>query len=111
MTQPESTYGAAHPSPASEHPSEQKGSPARAAVGEQVSTLGHDVRELGRLTREAVREELANYRERGEHVLEGVRERRDELQGSLRNSVRENPVRSLAYAAGAGLLLGFCLRR
>ncbi len=48
---------------------------------------------------------------RGREKLQEGRERAQEAQESLEGYVRSNPIKSLAYAAGAGVLLAAVLRR
>ncbi len=83
----------------------------RAALREQAEALRADAREFGRLSKEAAREEYERARQAGHEVMHGARDRYDSLEESLVESVRENPLRSLAYAAGVGLVLGILARR
>lgn len=107
MTEHESAY---YPDPSSTSTGSVP-SPESGSVKEQVGVLGQDLRELARIAREAAREEIAHYRERGEWYLDSARERGADMQATLRSSVRESPFRSLGYALGAGVVLGFLLRR
>jgi ElaB/YqjD/DUF883 family membrane-anchored ribosome-binding protein len=85
--------------------------PSTARLKEQAATVKDDVRELGRLTKEVSQEKLREARQTaGEYVSKG-RERAGELEDSVVTYVRDNPVKSVLMAAGAGALLAFLLSR
>ncbi len=84
---------------------------AREAVKEQAGTVGEDVRELASLVRDEVRAELARVQAQGKETVESARRRVKDAESSLADAVREHPVRSMAYAAGIGLVLGMIARR
>ena len=80
-------------------------------VKQQASAVGEELRELGTRTKEAAAQELQIARQRGEQYLAEGKEQLDDWERSVTRAVREHPLRSLAYAAGAGLLLGVLARR
>jgi ElaB/YqjD/DUF883 family membrane-anchored ribosome-binding protein len=66
----------------------------------RTSSVSDDLHATGEHMREAVLERAHHLRERAGAALESGRER-----------VRENPIRSLAIAAGVGVLIGILLSR
>lgn len=77
----------------------------------KASDLGHDVKDLGKIggklatdTAHIAEERISEYYEEGKRAAK-------KLEGSLETEIRKNPIRSLAIAAGVGLLLGAILRR
>jgi ElaB/YqjD/DUF883 family membrane-anchored ribosome-binding protein len=66
----------------------------------QAGVVGQDVQELGRIARDAVKERL-----------EQGKERASDLEKTIEEQIRKNPISSVLIAAGAGLLLGALLRR
>lgn len=84
---------------------------ARTPVKQQMHAVGEEMRQLGKVSKETVKEELQAVRERGEQAVQHAKERVGEWEGTLTAAVREQPIRSLLFAAGAGLVLGFFLRR
>lgn len=78
---------------------------------EQATAVKEDVRELGRLAKEASRDKLRETKQvAGEYVARG-QQRAGEIEDSVVTYVRDNPVKSLLMAAGAGVLIGFLFSR
>jgi ElaB/YqjD/DUF883 family membrane-anchored ribosome-binding protein len=82
-----------------------------APVKEQAQAVGEEIRELGRRSKDVAMEEFGAIRERGEDVVEGAKQRANHLGRALGDSVRERPLQSMLWAAGAGLVIGFLVRR
>ncbi len=86
--------------------SDEQFSKHSAEFKKKASELGHDVRGLGVLGGDLATDTAHMA---GEHISEYYKEgikKAKSLEGNLETEVRENPVRSLMIAAGAGLLLG-----
>ncbi|MCA9753882.1 MAG: hypothetical protein R3B81_02035 [bacterium] len=91
---------------------------ATPALREQLDTVKTDVHELGHVAKVAASEKIDQVRDAvGEHVdhakslaedgIQTAREKKDDWEDRLANHVRERPIRSLAIAAGVGMLFGF----
>jgi ElaB/YqjD/DUF883 family membrane-anchored ribosome-binding protein len=85
--------------------------PKTKKLREQAGAVKEDVRELGRLAKEVSQEKLRETKEfAGEYVTKG-KEKAGELEETVVTYIRQNPVKSVLTAAGAGALLGFLLSR
>jgi len=71
---------------------------------DQAATIGNDLRELGHITQESVRETASGLVDEG-------RKRVLDVSKSVNRYVGQQPVKSLALAAGAGMVLGYLLSR
>ena len=67
---------------------------------DQATVLGEDVQELGRIARTAVTEKYE----------EGL-EKAQQMEKSLETQIKHYPLRSVAIAAGVGLVVGILLGR
>ena len=77
----------------------------------KVSDLGHDVKDLGGIGGRLAADTAHMAEERvSEYYNEGIKKAKS-LEGDLEPEIRKNPIRSLAIAAGVGLLLGAMWRR
>ena len=77
----------------------------------KAADLGHDVKDLGRLGGEIATDTAHIAEERiSEYYNAGIKKAKS-LEGDLETEIRKNPIRSLAIAAGVGLLLGVLWRR
>ena len=85
--------------------------PSIEPVKQQAQAVGEELSQLGRVSTELAKEELAAVRERGTQVVEAAKDQAVQLEDSLVQCVRKQPMKSLAYAAGAGILFGFLARR
>lgn len=81
------------------------------ALQDQARVIGDDVKELGHLAKDAASEAVAHGKQAGAEMLSTARERASEYEESVVRYMRQNPVRSLAYAAGIGLAVGLIVRR
>jgi ElaB/YqjD/DUF883 family membrane-anchored ribosome-binding protein len=85
--------------------------PSTQRLREQAGAVKEDVRELGRVAKEVSQEKLRETKQvAGEYVAKG-RKKAGELEETVVTYVRENPVKSVMIAAGAGALIGFLLSR
>ncbi len=84
---------------------------ATARLREQAHVVGEDLRALGGVAKEAADEKLHEARRAAREVyLEGRQRAEGELD-RFSAHIRENPIQSVAIAAGIGALLGLLLRR
>jgi ElaB/YqjD/DUF883 family membrane-anchored ribosome-binding protein len=81
------------------------------AFREKGAAIRDDLRDLGRLTRDTAQEKLEEAREAAGQYLEEGRKRAGEIEDQIEKYVREKPLQAVLMAAGAGMLLGFLLRR
>lgn len=86
-------------------------SDTREAVQDQFAALGSDAAELGRVVSQAVKAELSHLREKGVQVKHRLEENLGDVEGTVSDAVRSSPIRSLAIAAGVGLVIGMIARR
>jgi ElaB/YqjD/DUF883 family membrane-anchored ribosome-binding protein len=85
--------------------------PSRERLREQAAAVKEDVRELGRVAKEVSQEKLRETKQTaGEYIAKG-RKKAGEFEDSVVSYIRDNPVKSVLMAAGAGALLGFLLSR
>jgi ElaB/YqjD/DUF883 family membrane-anchored ribosome-binding protein len=78
---------------------------------DQARVIGDDVKELGHMAKDAASEAVAHGKQAGAEMFSNAKERASEYEESVVRYMRQNPVRSLAYAAGIGLALGLIVRR
>lgn len=81
------------------------------ALKAKARTLTDDARKLGELGKEAAAEQIHRVRARGEEALDTTLDQAKDFERTLAQSVRERPLRSLAYALGAGFVAGLIFRR
>jgi ElaB/YqjD/DUF883 family membrane-anchored ribosome-binding protein len=78
---------------------------------EQAHTVGEDLRTLGGVAKEAADEKLTEARRAAREVYLESRQRAEGELDRFSAHVRENPLQSIAIAAGIGALIGLLLRR
>ena len=78
---------------------------------DKASKVGRDLRDTVGAVRDVAAEQYENVRDRAADYVKQGRERVEEWEEGLEGYVKDNPVRSLLIAAGAGLLLGLLWRR
>jgi ElaB/YqjD/DUF883 family membrane-anchored ribosome-binding protein len=61
--------------------------------------------------KDAAAQVVGQVRERAADYFAKGKEKAKSMQGATEEFIRENPVKSILIAAGAGLLVGFLLRR
>lgn len=80
-------------------------------VRQRVRAVREDVRELGRVAKEAAGETYQDAKSRAGDYVERKKQRVSEFEDQMVEYVRQQPVKSILIAAGAGALLGFLLSR
>lgn len=80
-------------------------------LGEQSKKVVADVQELGGIARDTAVQAVGSLRERGSEALHSGREHAVEAKGKVESYIVEQPLKSLAIALGAGVLLGLVVRR
>jgi ElaB/YqjD/DUF883 family membrane-anchored ribosome-binding protein len=88
-----------------------EGGMASEQMKEKVQQTGQSLRDLGDSARVAAKERLEQARKTASEYYERGKQRAMEWEEGVEDYVRENPMKSLLMAAGAGLLLGIMLRR
>lgn len=78
---------------------------------EHGATVREDLRELGRLTKNAAGEKLAGARRSAQDYYQQGREKAVDLERGFENYVRQNPLKSVLMATGAGIVIGFLMSR
>ena len=78
---------------------------------EQAHTVGKDLRTLGEVAKEAADEKIGDARRAARAVYADGRQRAEGELDRLAARIRDNPLRSIAIAAGIGALIGVLLRR
>lgn len=82
---------------------------------EQFRSKANDVKEtlmdMGALAPEAAREKYAELRQSATDACDRTRERAGEAKDSVEEYIRERPIQCVLMAAGAGLLIGYLLKR
>lgn len=86
-----------------------------AALKEDIANIAATIAKIGKNTaRDATRSAASSYetaKVRGEETLDDIRLHARELEDQLAQSVRENPLTTIAVAAGVGFLLALIARR
>jgi ElaB/YqjD/DUF883 family membrane-anchored ribosome-binding protein len=80
-------------------------------IREKASQVGQSVRERAEQMGQAAQEQLGQIRESAAEYYQQGRERAMEWQQNLEDYIREQPLRSILIAAGAGMLIGVLWRR
>jgi ElaB/YqjD/DUF883 family membrane-anchored ribosome-binding protein len=78
---------------------------------EKASRVGKDLRDTVGAVRDVAGEQYENVRQRAADYVQQGRERVEEWEEGLEGYIKDNPMRALLIAAGAGLLLGLLWRR
>src|SRR5688572_25930623 len=76
-----------------------------------AAQVGQNVRDLGGQVKEAATQKYQDLRDQATQYYSEGRERATEWEQSLESYVREQPLKAVLYAAGAGLLLGMIWKR
>lgn len=77
----------------------------------QAARVKEDVQELGHVARDVAREKLHEIRTQADGYLKAGTEKAKQWEKSFEDSIREHPIRSIAIAAGVGVVVGLLLRR
>ena len=83
----------------------------RGQFREKAGDLGHDVQELGKITKNLAEDTMEFLGSNASGYYQQGRDRVQKLEKSIEKTIRENPLQSMAVAAGVGLLLGILWRR
>ena len=78
---------------------------------EKAGRVGKDLRDTVGAVRDVASEQYENVRQRAADYVQQGRERVEEWEEGLEGYIKDNPIRALMIAAGAGLLLGLLWRR
>ena len=81
------------------------------ALRDKTKEVGGNLKEIGNLLRDAVEDKLGNLRESASDVGRRGREQAMEYRSDVEDFVRNDPVKSIAIAAGVGFLLGILMCR
>ena len=80
--------------------------------GDQAKKTAQDVQELGGMAKTTVQEKLGNAQAAAAEYLEYGQEKAEQVERSIEESIRANPIKFLLIAAGVGLVFGrFCMGR
>jgi ElaB/YqjD/DUF883 family membrane-anchored ribosome-binding protein len=77
----------------------------------QAARVKEDVQELGHVAREVAREKFHEMRAQADGYVKAGTEKAKQWEKSFEDQIREHPLRSVAIAAGVGLVVGLLLRR
>lgn len=75
-------------------------------LGKQARDVADDIREMGNTVVDAAQQQFDRARDSATAYYEQGRDRVMEVEGSLEEYVREQPLKSVLIAAGVGYLLG-----
>jgi ElaB/YqjD/DUF883 family membrane-anchored ribosome-binding protein len=78
---------------------------------EKGSAVREDLSQMSSAAREMAQEQIEHLRDSANEYLEQGKERARELSETLEKRIREQPVKSVMMAAGAGLFLGLLFAR
>ena|ERR1700728_1857012 len=78
---------------------------------DKAARVGKDVRDTVGAVRDVAAEQYENVRQRASDYVSQGREKVEEWEEGLEGYIKENPLRALMIAAGAGLLFGLLWRR
>lgn len=80
-------------------------------LAQHVAQLREDVARLSEALLDRGKDKAASLRERGEQSLDALVKQAGAAEHHVEDAVRNNPIQSLAIAAGLGLLIGYMTRR
>lgn len=83
----------------------------RERLSEQSGKVAEDVKELGHIALEGAGEAIRDVRQRGTQAAEEGKERLQRRASELEEYILDHPFKSVAIAAGVGLLFGLFSRR
>lgn len=87
------------------------GTGANELLREKAGDVKSDVQELGRIARDVASETYENLRENASEYLDKGQTLFKDFEGQFTRQIRAYPMRSLAIAAGVGLIFGAILKR
>jgi ElaB/YqjD/DUF883 family membrane-anchored ribosome-binding protein len=89
----------------------EQGAASSQQLKDKASEVASNIRDMGSTVRDAASEQYENLRETATEYYQSGREKAMEWQGQLEDYVREQPMKALLMAAGAGMLLGIIWKR
>jgi len=78
---------------------------------DKAGQVRENIRDIGSVAKDAAREKVQDLRDQAGEYYEQGRQRVTEMEDSIETYVRDQPIKSLLMAAGAGLLLGILWKR
>jgi ElaB/YqjD/DUF883 family membrane-anchored ribosome-binding protein len=84
-------------------PSERR---RRGRLGRRARTVTQDLQELGGMAREMAQEKVEQLRASASSYCEEKRDKVQQVERSIEQFVKQQPLKSILIAAGAGMLLG-----
>ena len=78
---------------------------------DKMAETRENIADMGHLAKEAVQDKLHDLADSASAKYGAGKEKLQALEESFVGKVHDSPIKSLLIAAGAGLLLGFLLRR
>ena len=101
---------------------EGRSTPTTEDLRRQAKVVKDDLRELGRAAKDVAHDKLGDAKKKAlEYVDEGKqrtaryyekgRQEASRMEDQLEDYIRENPLKSVLIATGAGVLLGLLMRR
>ena len=86
--------------------------PAMDRIGAQAKEVGKDLQEMGGTAVEALQDKFGELRNTASEYYEQGKDKFSEVEDSIEKFIKEQPLKSVLIAAGAGWLLGrFWMRR
>jgi ElaB/YqjD/DUF883 family membrane-anchored ribosome-binding protein len=80
-------------------------------LGERAAEGREGLREIGHTVKEAATEGIQRFKETAGERMERGKEKLMDLEHGFEDRIRQNPMKSIAIAAGVGLVLGLLCRR
>jgi len=85
--------------------------PASQQLADKATQVRDNIRDIGSVAKDAAREQVQGLRDQANEYYEQGRQRVTEVEDSIETYVKEQPIKALLIAAGAGLLLGILWKR
>jgi ElaB/YqjD/DUF883 family membrane-anchored ribosome-binding protein len=84
---------------------------AASQIKDKVSEAASNVRDMGQQAYDAASEKYENVRDSAAEYYQAGREKAMEWESQIESYVREQPLKSLLMAAGAGIVIGMIWKR
>ncbi len=78
---------------------------------QHVKTVREDLGQLGRAAKNVAQEKLGEARRYADEHLDQGKQKASEIEDQLEEYIRNQPLKSILIAAGAGALIGYLLGR
>ena len=79
---------------------------AQGRLGRKARTVTQDLQELGGMAREMAQEKVEQLRASASSYCEDKRDKVQQVERSVEQFIRQQPLKSILIAAGVGMLLG-----